>query len=85
MGAQGYQGRCRARDAHSVHKVWQDGGGWPLWSQLIKGHPEVDTSGLKRVEKDIEELMAELQNKTGTHAMDGMEYARNMREKMDMS
>ena len=74
------------REMHILFtKFGKTAGDGALWSQLIKGHPEVDTSGLKRVEKDIEELMAELQNKTGTHAMDGMEYARNMREKMDMS
>ena len=42
-----------------------------VWPQL---------STVKRVEKDMEELLAELQQSTGMHAMDGMEYGKHMRE-----
>ena len=39
-------------------------------------------SGLKRKEKDINELLADLQKTTGMHAMDGIEYAKSVREGM---
>jgi len=33
----------------------------PLWNRLLKGHPEVDMSKVKREDKSLEEIMAELQ------------------------
>ena len=32
-----------------------------LWNRLLKGHPEVDMSKVKREDKSLEEIMAELQ------------------------
>lgn len=32
----------------------------PLWARLLKGHPEADMSQVKREEKSLEEIMAEL-------------------------
>jgi len=32
----------------------------PLWPRLLKGHPEADMSQVKREEKSLEEIMAEL-------------------------
>lgn len=55
----------------------------PLWPSLVKGHPEIDVTLLKRVEKSMEEMMADLQKSTGMHAMDGMNYAKHVREGMD--
>ena len=40
----------------NLNKFGKTTGSGPLWPQLIKGHPEVDVTMLKRVEKDIEEL-----------------------------
>ena len=54
-----------------------------LWPSLVKGHPEIDVTLLKRVEKSMEEMMADLQKSTGMHAMDGMNYAKHVREGMD--
>jgi len=71
------------RELHvTLTKTGKTAGTGPFWPQLLKGHPEVDVSGLKRVEKDLNELMAELQTSTGMHAMDGMEYAKSVREGM---
>jgi len=32
----------------------------PLWAGLLKGHPEIDTTKLKREDKNLDEIMAEL-------------------------
>merc|ERR1719482_1499031 len=65
-----------------LSKTGKSAGTGPLWPQLCKEHPEVDVSGLKRKEKDINELLADLQKTTGMHAMDGIEYAKSVREGM---
>ena len=52
----------------------------PLWPMLVKGHPEVDTSTVKREDKSIEEIMQELT------AMDpdghGLHKAQDMKKKL---
>lgn len=60
------------------------GSNGPLWPQLLTNGPEVDVSGLKRVEKDMQDMLAELQQSTGMHHMDGIEYAKSMREGLDL-
>jgi len=40
----------------------------PLWPQLLKTHPEIDMSKVKRAEKSLEEVMAEL-NKADPNGM----------------
>ena len=62
-----------------LHVTLEKGGkpGGPFWPQLVKGHPEVDISGLKRKEKDIDELMAELNQ---SEAMKGMGRLEEMKK-----
>jgi len=64
-------------------KTGKTAGQGPLWPQLLKAHPEVDVSGLKRVEKDLDEMLADLQKTSGMHAMDGIEYAKHVRKGLD--
>lgn len=49
----------------------------PLWSYLIKGHPEVDMGKVKRDEKTLEEIMAELHEADP----DGMNKVQSLKEK----
>ena len=71
------------RELHiGLTKIGKSASSGPLWPQLLKGHPEIDVSMVKRVEKDLNELLADLQKTTGMHAMDGMEYAKSVREGM---
>jgi hypothetical protein len=72
------------RELHlTMTKTGKSAGSGPLWPQLLKKGPEVDMAGVKRVEKDLDELLSDLQKTTGTHPMDGMEYARSMRESLE--
>ena len=50
----------------------------PLWPSLIKGHPEADMSQVKRAEKSLEDIMAELHEADP----DGMNKVRSMKEGM---
>merc|ERR1711907_629108 len=45
-------------------KTGKSAGQGPLWPHLIRSDPEVDLAGVKRVEKDINELLADLQKST---------------------
>lgn len=69
--------------ARELHITLLKGGkpGGPFWPQLIKGHPEIDISTLKRKEKDLEELMAELNS---ADAMQGMGRMQQMKKEMNM-
>ena len=53
--------------------------GGPFWPSLLKGHPEMDVSGLKRKEKDLDELMAEINS---SEAMRGMALAEEVKKKL---
>lgn len=55
--------------------------GGPFWPHLIKGHPEIDISTLKRKEKDIDELMAELNT---SEALQGMGRMQDLKKEMNM-
>lgn len=50
----------------------------PLWTTLFKGHLEVDMAKVKREEKTLEEIMAELQ----AADPDGMNKVEKMKDKM---
>ena len=70
-----------ARELHlQLTKTGKSAGNGPFWPHLIKGHPEIDVSGLKRMEKDLNEMLADLSKSTGMHAMDGIQYAKSVRE-----
>ena len=53
--------------------------GGPFWPSLLKAELEVDVSSLKRVEKDLDELMAEIN--TG-EAMEGMQRVQELKKEM---
>ena len=55
--------------------------GGPFWPHLLKGHPEIDVSTLKRKEKDIDELMAELNT---SEALQGMGRVQELKKEMNM-
>lgn len=67
-----------------LHLTLLKGGkpGGPFWPQLVKGHPEVDVSSLKRKEKDLDELMAELNQ---AEAMKGMGRLEELKKSGGMS
>ena len=57
-------------------------GDGPFWPCLIKGHPDVDVSGLKREEKSLEELMAEI---NADEAASGMKLAQDTKQKLGLN
>ena len=61
----------------SLTKAGKPGG--PLWPCLLKDGPEIDTARLKRKEKDLEELMAEIS--AGDEAR-GMAMAEEVKKSM---
>ena len=67
--------------AREVYLTLIKGGkpGGPFWPQLIKNGPEIDASLLKRKEKDLEELMSELNASAG---MEGMSRLQELKKSM---
>jgi hypothetical protein len=73
---------CEAggRELHlTIVKAGTPGQTGPLWASLLKGHLEIDVSGLKRKEKDLDELMAELNT---AEAMRGMALAEKVKKEL---
>jgi len=53
--------------------------GGPFWPSLLRSELELDVSSLKRVEKDLDELMAEIGN---TEAMQGMQRVQELKKEL---